>query len=227
VAGEVKGAERLAQQIIDDIAAAGWPVGTMLGTEPELIDRYGVSRNTFREAVRILEHLDTARMREGRSGGLAVTEPRSDALTQAAAIYLRYTGVGVHELYQARTTLEVEIVELAVARLDAEGERRLRDAIEQEGSPSEIEPYHTRTLHMTLAEIAGNRPLALFLDTLISLSDEYSRPEVRRHDPELETAVAASHRAHVAIAKAVLARDAATAQRRMRDHLTAVDRWMP
>jgi DNA-binding FadR family transcriptional regulator len=166
-------------------------------------------------------------MREGRGGGLAVTEPRSDALTQAAAIFLRYAGVGVHELYQARATLELEIVELAVARLDADGERRLRDAIDRETAPAGTEPYHTRTLHMTLAEIAGNRPLMLFLDTLISLSDEYSRPEVRRHDPELEAAVAASHRAHVAIAKAVLARDAATAQRRMRAHLTAVDRWMP
>ena len=147
----MKGAERLAQQIIDDIAAAGWPVGTVLGTEPELIGRYGVSRNTFREAVRILEHLETARMREGRSGGLAVTEPRSDALTQAAAVYLRYTGVGVHELYQARATLEVEIVELAVARLDAEGERRLRDAIEQEGS----QPRHRAVPHAHLAHDPG------------------------------------------------------------------------
>ena len=75
VAGDVKGAERLAQRIVDEIADEDWPVGTILGTEPELTSRYGVSRNTFREAVRILEHLGAARMREGRGGGLAVTAP--------------------------------------------------------------------------------------------------------------------------------------------------------
>ena len=167
-------------------------------------------------------------MRGGRGGGLAVTAPRSGAVTHAAAIYLRYEGVGVHELYEARATLEAEIVELAVARMDAAGERRLQDAIAQERERDGCAgPHHTRALHMTLADIAGNRPLALFLDTLISLSDEYSRPEITRHDAELEAAVEASHRAHAAIVKAVLARESATARRRMRAHLAAVDRWMP
>jgi DNA-binding FadR family transcriptional regulator len=228
VAGDVKGAERLAQRIVDEIADEDWPVGTILGTEPELTSRYGVSRNTFREAVRILEHLGAARMREGRSGGLAVTAPRSGAVTHAAAIFLRYEGVGVHELYEARATLEAEIVELAIARMDASGERRVENAIAQEReNDSRTGPHHTRALHMTLADIAGNRPLALFLDTLISLSDEYSRPEITRGDADLDAAVDASHRAHAAIAKAVLARDVATARRRMRAHLVAVDRWMP
>jgi DNA-binding FadR family transcriptional regulator len=227
VAGDVKGAERLAQRVVDDIAAEGWPVGTILGTEPALVARYGVSRNTFREAVRLLEHLGVARMREGRSGGLAVTEPRPDAVTHAAAIYLRYAGVGVGELYQARSTLEAEIVGLAAARLDADGERRLHEAIAHERETDASGPHHTRALHMTLADIAGNRPLALFLDTLISLSDEYSRPEISKRDPALDDAVEASHRAHAAIANAVLARDVPTAQRRMRAHLAAVDRWMP
>ncbi len=223
----MKGAERLAQQIIDDVAAQGWPVGAIIGTEPELVESYGVSRNTFREAVRLLEHLDVARMREGRSGGLAITAPRSGAVTHAAAIYLRYEGVGVSELYQARGTLEAEIVRLAIDRLDGAGERRLHDAVTREReTDAHAGPHHTRELHMTLAEIAGNRPLALFLDTLISLSDEYSRPEVTKGDPELDAAIEISHRAHAGIVKAVLARDVPTAQRRMRAHVAAVDRWM-
>ena len=178
--------------------------------------------------MRILEHLDAARMREGRGGGLAVTQPRSDAVTHAAAIYLRYEGVGVGELYGARATLEAEIVGLAVARMDPAAEHRLLDAIAHEHTVDGREgPHHTRALHMTLADIAGNRPLSLFLDTLISLSDEYSRPEITHPEGDLEAAVEASHRAHAAIVKAVLARDADTARRRMRAHLAAVDRWMP
>ena len=95
----MKGGERVAQEIVDDIAARGWPVGEVLGTEPELMATYGVSRGTFREAVRILEHLGCARMREGRGGGLMVTGPESGPVTQAAAVYLRYRGVDTPSLH--------------------------------------------------------------------------------------------------------------------------------
>jgi DNA-binding FadR family transcriptional regulator len=228
VSGEPKAGERLAQQIVDEIAAAGWNVGAMLGTESDLIARYGVSRNAFREAVRLLEHLNAARMREGRSGGLVVTEPQPEPVRHAAAILLRYEGVQAAELYDARLSLELDIVRRAIEQLDDAGEARLREAVREErGTDAVGIRGHTRTLHMTLAELGGNRPMALFLDTLISLSDEYSRPELVRPGPELEAAVRASQRAHQAIARAVIARDVETATHRMRAHLTAVQRWMP
>jgi DNA-binding FadR family transcriptional regulator len=227
-----KVAERLAARIIDDIARAGWPVGLVLGAEPVLVERYGVSRNTFREAVRLLEHLNTARMREGRGGGLTVTQPQPGPVTHAAAIYLRYEGVAVDELYEARLDLEVQIVERAVDRIDDGGRARLRALITDERAVSADDiPNHTRALHMALAEIAGNRPMALFLDTLISLSDEYSRPELGGGRDAPSDALAShlrdSQRAHAAIAKAVVERDAGTATRRMRTHLAAIAKWMP
>jgi DNA-binding FadR family transcriptional regulator len=224
----VKTGERVAARIVEDINAAGWPVGEVLGNEPELMGRYGVSRNAFREAVRLLEHLDAARMREGRGGGLVVTEPRAEPVTRAAAIVLRRQGVGVAELYEARATLEVDIVARAVERLDDNGAARIRNAVEAERTvtPDEIRG-HTRSLHMTLAEVAGNRPLALFLDSLISLSDEYARSELEEHAPEFDDRLQRSHEAHGAIADAVLARDLETATRRMRVHLAAVLEWMP
>ena len=149
-------------------------------------------------------------------------------MTHAAAIYLRYAKVEIGELYAARTTLESDIVRLACERLDAEGEVALRVVIEQEQAAHTDDIIgHTKTLHIALAEIAGNRALTLFLDTLISLSDEYSRPELAKADPELEARMGDSHRAHIAIAKAVLARDPDAASRRMRAHLAAVGKWMP
>ena len=117
-------------------------------------------------------------------------------MTHAAAIYLRYEGVGVHELYEARARRSRRRSSSLRSRgwmLSAE--RRVEDAIAQEReNDSRTGPHHTRALHMTLANIAGNRPLALFLDTLISLSDEYSRPEITRGDAGLDAAVDASHR---------------------------------
>src|SRR6185437_15056676 len=80
-------AARIARAIEDDVIAADWPVGSMIGSEPELIERYGVSRAVFREAVRLVEHHQVAQMRRGRSGGLRVIAPDAAAAVSAAVVY--------------------------------------------------------------------------------------------------------------------------------------------
>ena len=62
-AAALKVAEMLAGRIVDEIAALGWPVGRVLGTEPQLAEQYGVSRNVLRETIRLLEHLNVAHTR--------------------------------------------------------------------------------------------------------------------------------------------------------------------
>ena len=64
-----------AGRIVDDVVALGWPIGTVLGSESDLLERYGVSRAVFREAVRLVEHQQVASMRRGPGGGLVVSEP--------------------------------------------------------------------------------------------------------------------------------------------------------
>jgi DNA-binding FadR family transcriptional regulator len=220
-----KGAERLSARILDEIADAGWPVGSLVGTEPELVERYGVSRNTFREAVRLLEHLGAARMNVGRTGGLVVTSPDPAPVTRAAAVLLRYEGVDHSELHEARASVELAIVELAIARLDDDGAERLLGVVEREVRPeSGDRRERTGELHMALAELAGNRALALFLDSLISLSVEYART-VEGVAPRAWS-MDETHRAHGAIARAVVSRDVDTARRHTAAHLRAISEWM-
>src|SRR5207237_2385523 len=44
-------AEVTAEQIEREIAEAGWPVGEVLGSEPEMLERLGTSRAVFRARV--------------------------------------------------------------------------------------------------------------------------------------------------------------------------------
>src|SRR5262245_15204814 len=81
--GRQKLAAQVAQRIESEIVASDWPVGRVLGSEPELMERYGVSRAVFREAVRLVEHHQVATMRRGRSGGLVVRAPDATAVTAA------------------------------------------------------------------------------------------------------------------------------------------------
>ena len=72
-----KRAERVATAYRNDIERASWPVGVVLGSETELIERYDVSRAILREAVRILEYHGAVRTKRGPLGGLIVTAPDS------------------------------------------------------------------------------------------------------------------------------------------------------
>ena len=65
-----KRASKIARQIEADIVRRGWTIGESLGSERDLQQRYEVSRSVLREAVRLVEHHQVARMRRGPNGGL-------------------------------------------------------------------------------------------------------------------------------------------------------------
>src|SRR4029453_6686317 len=49
--------ELTARRLFELITEDGWQVGTVVGEEIPLMERYGVGRAVFREAVLLLEHL--------------------------------------------------------------------------------------------------------------------------------------------------------------------------
>ena len=85
--------------------------GTMLPPESELMERFGVSRPTLREAFRVLESESLIQVQRGVRGGARVTRPRRETLARYAGLILEYEGVTVKDVYDARVTLEVPMVE--------------------------------------------------------------------------------------------------------------------
>jgi len=220
-------AEVVAARIEQDIVAQGWPVGETLGSETELIERFGVSRAVFREAVRIVEHHNVARMRRGPGGGLVVAEPDPRAVQNAMALYLRYAGVGRVALFEARAALELAAVAAATERITEEGIARLRETLameEQEGEQAMLEA-HTHELHTVIGQLTGNPAMALFIEVLNRLNEEMLLPDVTKQD-SLSSSVAEYHHAHVAIVEAIASGDVALAQHRMRRHLDAILKYL-
>jgi DNA-binding FadR family transcriptional regulator len=209
-----KGAEKLADRIVGDVMALGWPVGTLLGSEAELLERYGVSRAVFREAVRLVEHEQVARTRRGPGGGLVITEPTVGAVIDAVVFYLYRAEATLDELFEARIVLEEIVAGLASGRVDQQDLAGLRPFLDAAGPDLEADP---RALHALLASITRNQALELFVDVLNRVAMLYTTDW-----PALGSAVVAtSARAHARIAEAVLAGDAGLARRRMRAHLEA------
>jgi DNA-binding FadR family transcriptional regulator len=207
-----KRAAKVADLIVDDVMALGWPVGKVLGSETDLLARYHVSRAVFREAVRLVEHQQVARTRRGPGGGLVVTEPTIGAVKDAVVLYLHRVGATLDEIFETRIILEEIACELAAARTeeaDLPALGRFAD-----GQP--LEPHtDARDLHALVAALSRNAGLELLVDVFHQVAQLYApdRPRLDRADGR------ESARAHAGIAEAVMAGDPGRARSRMREHL--------
>lgn len=205
----------VARRILADVMAGGWPVGQVLGSQAELIERYGVSRAVFREAVRLVENQQIAFMRRGPGGGLVVTEPTVDAIIDAAVLYLHRANTRLEEVFEARIVLEEIAAELATKRLTEHEAVGLRELMAEEASGNVSDH---RALHARLAAITRNPALELFVDIFNRVAFLYFRGDGASLT---ETTLSESHQAHGGITDAVLEGDAGRASRRMRRHLEA------
>ena len=102
-----KSAFAAAWQLENDIFAEGVPAGAVFGDQAALIDRYGFSRATLREAVRLLEDRQIARMRRGPGGGLVILPISGGAVASAVADYFRAIGVTATHVQQAWAALNI------------------------------------------------------------------------------------------------------------------------
>lgn len=219
-------AEQVARRIQEEVKARGWPVGDVLGSEPELIARYGVSRSTFREAVRLVENRNVAYMRKGPGGGLVVVAPDGSAIADAVSLYLEYRNLDPSALFETRRALELTSVELATSRLTEAGAQQLRAIVDKEGetlsSVADLtrQDVHPFDLHVAIAELSGDPALHLFVEVVCRLAPQ------RLHPPSSYRGAAEQlHEAHKKITESIVGGDAALARRRMLHHLEAVERF--
>jgi DNA-binding FadR family transcriptional regulator len=211
-------AEVVAERIHDDIAAAGWQIGTVFGSEAELLEQYQVSRAVLREAVRLLEHHSVARMRRGPGGGLLVETPDPTASVHTMALYLDHQGLTGRDLRVVREAIELGCVQTVASRGPSdESVARLGSAVDrgvQEGESGD-------QFHVELVDMAGNPVLTLFLRIITELWSRHTRSE-RPAAPAVAEEV---RRVHQAILDAIESGDTVLARHRLRRHLQALDTW--
>nr|WP_232232199.1 FCD domain-containing protein [Mycobacterium triplex] len=216
----------IARDIEADIVRRGWPVGESLGSEHALQQRYGVSRSVLREAVRLVEHHQVARMRRGPGGGLLISEPDAGPATRAVVIYLEYLGVTLAELLNARLVLEPLAASLAAERIDEAGIERLRAVLRAEQQWRPGLPAPRDGFHIALAEQSKNPVLQLFIDVLMRLTTRYALRSRTDSAADAIEALDYMHNDHFDIVAAVTAGDSARAKTLSERHVEAVNAWL-
>jgi DNA-binding FadR family transcriptional regulator len=162
------------QQIADELRAmivsGQLSEGDSLGREPELVERFGVSRPSLREALRILEAEGLITVVRGVYGGVVVHEPDQRMTARTASLVLRARNVSLADVFEARAELEP----LAVRAIASRRSRRaavseLRELVdEEEASIEDPERFGVANaaFHERLVSLGGNQTLAIVTEML-------------------------------------------------------------
>lgn len=211
--------EIVAERITEDIIRRGWVLGENLGTERDLIERYAVSRATFREAVRQVERHGAGRMRRGVGGGLIVSAVPRGAVVRALTTYFELTHVSFADQHEVSEVLEVMAARLAAERISPTSAQNLHDLLAQLRAldPDAIEDNVDGNMRIRVAigEATGNAALPLFIASLNGVLRQIMRALRVNRGAFLRDRQLSSHFKGDLI-QAIVARDADAAERLVR-----------
>src|SRR3984957_5061943 len=126
---------RISEIIVDQIRAlmrqGQLKPGDRLPPERDLCERFGVSRVTVREALRMLESSGLVQIRGGARGGAFVTAPSGDRVGEGLADMLTLSVISAADVTEVRMILEVGIVPLVCERATEEDLADLREICER------------------------------------------------------------------------------------------------
>jgi len=162
--------QKIADELRSLIVSGELADGDSLGREPELVERFGVSRPSLREALRILETEGLIRVVRGLHGGVVVCAPDHRMTARTAALVLQARNVSLADVFEARRMLEplaAKSLAGARSRKTAVAELRLligteHDALED---PEAFGQANAR-FHERLVALAGNQTLSIVAEML-------------------------------------------------------------
>lgn len=161
------------------------PEGTLIGSEEELVERYGVSRPTLRQAASLVSQEQLVYVRRGVGGGYFTRRPDSRSVAHMASIYFRARKATMQEVITAVEPIRAEICRLAARSENTDAKKRLarfvkaqRDAeLGVDGVAYRAFLAALRDFGALTAELSANEPLALFQNILYDFCGH-----VRRED---------------------------------------------
>lgn len=136
-----------------------------LPTEAELMARYGVSRPSLREALRVLESEQLIVVRRGHQGGVRACRPDIAVAANYLGLVMQAERVTLADVFGARTAIEPQAVRsIAESRHRARSVAELRELqLREQEIVDDAEAYAAAVthFHQRLVELAENKTLAL------------------------------------------------------------------
>ncbi|MGO1749654.1 MAG: FadR/GntR family transcriptional regulator [Marinobacter sp.] len=166
-----------------------WAVGDKLPVESDLSEALGVSRNTVREAVRVLAHVGMLETRQGDGTYVRATRDAGETLKRIARTQLK-------DQLEVRIMLETEAAKLAAQRRTEQDLRSMTTALDARGKADAdlaARIHHDEAFHHALVAASHNSALAELYDyfshaitqTIERTENDADLPEPSQEDHEL------------------------------------------
>ncbi len=170
-------------------------------TEESLGETFGVSRSVIRRVLAKLSHQQVVILRPNQRAQVAAPDAQQ-----------------TRQILEARRLTEMTVVQLACAQATPQQIRQLHELIARERDCIERDQRGpairlSGEFHLQLAAMAGNAPLAQFLNSLVPLTSLI----IAQYEAQACTYCAWQE--HVAIVEAIEQRDSSTAATLMTQHL--------
>jgi GntR family transcriptional repressor for pyruvate dehydrogenase complex len=140
--------------------------GERLAGEAELCERYGVSRSTVREAIRLLEAQHLVVTTRGTNGGTFVAQPETGRISldlgASLDVLIAHDALTVDQILEARRLLEVPAAGLAAERRSDRQLDELRQCVANGRSANE-------QFHKTLLAASGNPLVEVMCEPLFGV----------------------------------------------------------
>ncbi|WP_156749449.1 FadR/GntR family transcriptional regulator [Mycobacterium sp. E1747] len=228
----LKMSDQVAGQIRGMIARGELADGDSLPTEAELIERFGVSRPTLREAFRLLEGDSLVTIRRGPPGGARVTLPGPEAVAGLFGMILMLSGTTIGDVWDARLTIEPPAVrrlaesatKVALQELAAELDR-VRAAVD---NPREFGKAGVQ-FHVKLVQLSGNHTLTAVIGMLSEIIEREltkSLTEIGPDSDEVRRANRRALRSYEKVAELIHAGNGDAAEAAWRDHMKSARRYV-
>jgi DNA-binding FadR family transcriptional regulator len=161
--------EHILGELEASISAGVLEAGDRLPAERDLAARFGVSRTSVREAIRVLEAMGIVSVRRGADHGVVLLQEPGNAFGPVLRLLVALRHVSLDDAIEFRV-----MVESGAARSLAEqgGADALGDLLDRMEGPDVKQPeFHAldATFHVTLVRTAGNPLLDLVEDAVDGL----------------------------------------------------------
>lgn len=223
-------AEMIAAELRDGILSGRYADGDSLPKQDDLIEQFGVSPPSIREALRVLETEGLVTVQRGNVGGAIVHAPQAGKVAFMLGLVLQHQSVPVRDIVETLQRLDPAC---AAACAELSNRRRtvvpllranLRESKRALADSTVYAPL-ARSFHEIMVKHCGSPTLSLVVGTLESLWTGHVQrlavpPSATQPRTTTFQAREASWAEHAALLDAIAAGDAEGAARIAHEHLT-------
>lgn len=226
----IKLSDQVAEDLRRKIAHEKMVPGDRLPHEKALMEHYGCSKGTIREALKALEVEGLIAMQSGPNGGPEIQPASLEIVMQQLRQYLHFQTLTFKDVYELRKSLEVILALNVVGKLTEDDYRKLETNIATcvEAGKSNNRPLGRSAeteFHDILCDASDNPLLVFicrFLNSLLRDLVSYSSDSLTEHEQFGDHNISS----HIELLEAFKKQDKDAVTRIMKEHMCCAEDFM-